>query len=78
MATPVPWWFAGPAAIFAEMRAAATNDGHRSFLSREFVDVVRFGRFVGELAGLPILGEAQVERIVRRGREPALGRGVGT
>lgn len=45
-ATPVPWWLAGPAATFAEMRAAATNDGHRPFLSRELVDVVRFGRFV--------------------------------
>lgn len=45
-ARPVPWWLAGPAATFAEMRAAALKDGGRPFLAREMVDVVRFGRFV--------------------------------
>ncbi len=45
-AVPVPAWLAGPAATFAELRAAAAKDGGRPFLSRELVDVVRFGRFV--------------------------------
>lgn len=45
-AKPVPWWLAAPSATFAELRAATGNDGQRPFLSRELVDVVRFGRFV--------------------------------
>lgn len=45
-AKPVPWWLAAPSATFAELRAKVGNDGQRPFLSRELVDVVRFGRFV--------------------------------
>ncbi len=45
---PVPAWLAGPCATFAELRASTSKRGERPFLSRELVDVVRFGRFVDD------------------------------
>jgi len=44
--TAIPAWLASSIATFSELRCAVAKDGGRPMLSRELVDVVRFGQWV--------------------------------